>query len=120
MARQWWARESVGLLISIQLADASGAAVDLTGWEFECSFARQAGAIDLTLGMAANASLTGFYLTDPENGTYQVRILPAALQAIDDTTGDFTMMGDILATPGGSDRIFIEDVRFQVTEGVTV
>lgn len=119
MARQWWARESAGLLIPIMLVDGAGNPVDMTGWELDCSFARQAGAEDLTLGMAATSADEGFHLTDAANGSYQVRVLPASLAGIDDETGDFTMFGDIIATLPGGDRIWIEDVEFQVTEGVT-
>ena len=119
MARQWWARESTGFLVSIQLVDASDNPVDMTGWELDASFARQTGATDLTLGPAATAADEGFYISDAENGMYQVRVLAATLAGIDDETGDFTMRGDIIATLPSTARIWIEDIDFQVTEGVT-
>lgn len=118
MATKWWARESAGFVASIQLVDSGGTPVDITGWTFACSFARQAGSIDVTLGMAATLADEGFKITDAESGLYQVRVLPATLSGIDDTTGDFTMFGDIIATVGGT-PIWIEDVEFEVTEGVT-
>lgn len=116
---KWWARESAGFLATIQLVDSNGDPVDMTGWTLDCSFARQAGAIDVTLGMAATVADEGFKLINAATGNYQVRVLAATLGAIDDDTGDFTMLGDIIATDASSNRLWIEDVEFQVTEGVT-
>lgn len=120
MARKLWARESAGLLLNIALKDSSGAAVDMTGWTLKASFERQAGVVDLTLNTVGSAALEGFYLSNAAAGQYQVRINPASLSSIADDTGDFTMIGDIIATlPSGAGKLWIEDWALQVTEGPT-
>lgn len=115
---KWWARERAGFLATIQLK-AGGAPYNLTGCTLAAKFARQAGSIDISLSMAANAAAEGFFITDAAQGLYQVRVLPATLQAIVDTTRDFTMFGDIILTTAGAEKFLVEDVEFQVTEGNT-
>jgi hypothetical protein len=119
MIRNLWARESVGLSAEYALSK-DGAPVDITGWIFAQSLARVHGAVDLTLGMAANAEAQGFFITNGPAGKYQVRITSAALKAIADTTGDYTLLGDIIATQPGGTRVWIEDQALQVTEGTTL
>lgn len=119
MVRLLWARESVGLFAEYRVSDGAGAIVDITGWTFAQSFARQAGSIDVTLGMAGTLAAQGFHIVDGPGGAYQQRILPATLAAISDTTGDFTMFGDIIATLPDGTRVWIEDQQLQVTEGPT-
>jgi ABC-type proline/glycine betaine transport system substrate-binding protein len=118
MIRALWARESVGWLAEYTVKS-DGVPVNITGWTFAQVFTRVAGAADVTLGMAANAAAQGFFVTDGAAGKYQQRILPATLAAIADTTGNFVMRGDIIATRPGGTRVWIEDQEMQVTEGST-
>jgi hypothetical protein len=118
-ARQLWCRMSVGFFGEYTLSNPNGLAVDITGWTFAQVLERVAGTPDVTLGMAATADDEGFFITEAAAGNYQVRILAATLVAIDDTTGDFTMFGDIIGTRPDATRAWIEDQQLEVTMGPT-
>ncbi|WP_037531416.1 hypothetical protein, partial [Sphingobium sp. C100] len=47
------------------------------------------------------------------------RILASTLAALPDTTGDLTLVGDLLATPPGADRFFVADLEFTILRGPT-
>lgn len=118
-ARRLFARESAGHWAEYTLHDEAGAIVDISGWTFDQVFARQAGAADVTLAMAAEQGDEGFFILDGPAGVYEQRILPATLAGVDDETGDFTMRGDIVATLADASRVLIEDQELHVTEGTT-
>lgn len=122
MTKKIEARESVGYQATWTIGSA-GAAVDITDWVFKATFERQAGAPDFTLNMAAggvyDAAVEGFSIVDGAAGMMGVVILPATLQAIVDTTGDFTLDSDLLATPPGSARLLVDVLQLRVTKGPT-
>jgi hypothetical protein len=109
------AKESVGYQATWTIGQA-GAPVDLSGWVFALELHRQAGAPDLTLGMAGSLSpsVQGFFVFDGAKGQLAVNILPASLQAIVDTTGNFTLFGDLLGTPPGSAQQFVKAIQMRV------
>lgn len=123
MIKRFDARESVGFHATWTVGVAGGDPVDITGWVFKATFERQAGAPDFTLNMAAgglyDTAVEGFSIVDGPNGLLGVSILPATLQGIADTTGDFTLDSDLLATPPGSARLFVAALKLRVTEGPT-
>src|SRR4051812_5482555 len=103
------ARESVGFQATLTIAT-GGAPVDISGWEFEATFERQAGAPDIELAMALSLSPTveGFFVDHGPSGRLSMVIPPATLAGIADTTGLFTMFADLLGTPPSGPRQFIE------------
>ena len=112
------ARESVGYGATWTIGHA-GAPVDISGWTFEAMFEREAGAADFWLGSVADREEQGFYIHDGPGGQLAVLILPATLQAIDDTTGSFQLYSDLLGTPPGSPRQFLTTICATITEGPT-
>ena len=104
-------------------ADAIGRAgdpVNVTGWVFKATFERYAADPEaFTLDMAADPADEGFRVFNGPSRQITCRILADTLAALPDTTGDLTLVGDLLATPPGSDRFFIADLEFTVLRGPT-
>lgn len=109
------ARESVAFDEVLTIRDSNGAAVNVTGMTLALALQRQAGAIEFTLGMAASPGDQGFEVVDGPAGALRMVIDQATLAGVLDTTGDFTLFGDLLGTPSGGDARFVADVRLQVT-----
>lgn len=118
MTKRFEARESVGYQATWTIGNA-GEPLDITDWEFEADFERQAGSTDFSLGMALSPSEQGFRIVNGEAGQLSVNILPGTLAGIDDTTGLFTLASDLLATPPGSARLFLAALHLTVTKGPT-
>lgn len=112
--RQVPVREEVGLSVTLTILNPGGAAQDITGWEFESVFTRQAGTEDFALGMAAFPA-EGFAIHDGPAGQYTMIITPETLQDVTDTTGDFTLFGTIIGTDPDGFRHLIEDLQLEVT-----
>ena len=110
-----YARESVAFDKVLTLVDANGAPIDITGWTFELDLTRQAGSPDLTLDMNTATGDGGFAIVDGEAGELRMVVQQAALAGIDDTTGDFTLFGDLLGTAPSSSPVFVRDIRLNVT-----
>lgn len=110
-----YARESVAFDEVLIVRDTDGDPIDITGWTFALVLQRQAGAPDVTLGMAANPGDEGFEVVDGAAGALRMVIAQATLADIPDTTGNFTMFGDLLGTPSGGSARFVSDVRMTVT-----
>lgn len=109
------ARESVAFDEVLTIRDSNGAAVNVTGMTLALALQRQAGAIEFTLGMAASPGDQGFEVVDGPAGALRMVIDQATLAGVLDTTGDFTLFGDLLGTaPGGVAR-FVSDIRLNVT-----
>lgn len=121
MCFKFEARESVGYRATWTIM-AGTAPVDITGWVFKSTFERQAGTPDFTLNMAdaLDPALEGFFVADGPTGQLSINILPATLQGIDDTTGDFVLEADLLGTPPGAPREFIDAIEATIIEGPTV
>lgn len=109
-------REEVGIAATFRVFSGSQP-VGIVGWEFDCILTRQAGTVDVELEMAADDATDGFRVIEGVSGIYQLRVLPATLQAIPDTTGDFTLLGSIFGTEPGGTRHLIEDLQLNVTKG---
>lgn len=109
------AKESVGYQATWRIG-APGVAVDLTGWIFALVLQRQAGAPDVTLGMTGTYGPTheGLFVFNGPTGELAINILPATLEAIADTTGDFLLFGDLLGTPPGSSQQFVKLIHLRV------
>lgn len=113
------AKESVGYFATWTLGRVADG-LDLTGWTLKASFERFAADPQaFTLNMAAGVEDEGFRIFDGPARRITCRILPATLSAIDDTTGDFRLWADLLATPPGGDRFFIADIELSVLRGPT-
>jgi hypothetical protein len=112
-ARRIPVREEAGFGATFTLRNPDGAVQDLTGWTFDCVLTRQAGTADLELAMATPPA-DGFAIFDASAGQYTMRIAPATLQAIDDTTGSFLLFGTIFGSVNGT-RHLIEDLQLLVT-----
>lgn len=110
-----YARESVAFDKVLTLVDADGAPIDITGWTFELDLTRQAGSPDLTLDMDTATGDGGFAIVDGEAGELRMVVQQAALAGVDDTTGDFTLFGDLLGTAPSSSPVFVSDIRLNVT-----
>ncbi len=108
-----YARESVAFDELIIVADTNGLPIDVTGWQFDLALTDQAGSIVLNLGMASSGD--GFTVIDGANGELRLLIAQASLTAIDDTTGDFELFGDLLGSLAGQPRRLFADVRMRVT-----
>lgn len=115
------AKESVGFYETWTLGGSAFAGlVDISGWTFKASFERFAGDPQaFTLEMAATPTAQGFYIFNASARLVTCRILPAALQAITDTTGNFTLYADLLATPPGAARFSVADLQFTIVRGPT-
>lgn len=120
MTKQFEARESVGYRATWTIGNA-GAPRDITGWTFVATFERQAGAADFTLGMAGSLLDThqGFFVVNGAAGQLAINILPATLQGVDDTTGEFTLRADLLGTPPGGSRLLVGALSATITKGPT-
>lgn len=114
MTKRFEARESVGYLETWTVG-ANGAPVDIADWSFTATFQKQAGLPLFTLGMGGSPTAQGFWVIDGASGLLGVRILPATLQGIADTTGDFLIFGDLLGTPPGSPQKFLKALECRVT-----
>ncbi len=110
-----YARESVAFDEVLSLVDADGVPIDITGWTFSLDLMRQAGSPDLTLDMNPAGGDGGFAIVDGGAGELRMIVLQASLAGVDDTTGDFTLFGDLLGAPSGVDQKFIADMRLNVT-----
>lgn len=120
MPTNFAAKESVGYFGTWTLGPTLDGAVDVTGWTFGATFERYAADPEaFTLNMAATEAAQGFRIWDGPGRRITCRILPATLAAIPDTTGEFTMRADLLATPPGGDRFFVADLLFTVLRGPT-
>ncbi|GEM_PF-1763727 len=109
------ARESVAFDEEMVVRDTAGNPIDITGMTFALVLQRQAGSPDVTLGMAEASGDEGFFIIDGPTGVLRMVIDQATLAGIEDTTGNFTMFGDLLGTPSGGEARFISDVRMTVT-----
>lgn len=114
------AREAVGYTATWTIGQA-GVPVDISGWTFEATFERQAGAPDFSLGMAValDPEVEGFTVFNGPAGQLAVNILPATLQGIDDTTGLFELDADLLGTPPAGPRQFVKAIVATITKGPT-
>lgn len=114
------ARESVGYRDALQITVGT-APIDISGWTFKATFQRKAGTPDFTLDMAAtdDPASEGLFVLDGATGLLRINILPATLQGIGDSTGRFTLNGDLLGTPPGEPRDWIADLEATVIEGPT-
>ncbi|MEH6721949.1 MAG: sialate O-acetylesterase [Qipengyuania sp.] len=111
-----YARESVAFDHVITLRDTNGDPVDVTGWTFAIDFQRQAGTIDFSLETVNSSSAEGIEVLAGGAGELRFRISRGTLGGIGDTTGDFTLFGDLLGTPAGStEPTFVADVRLNIT-----
>lgn len=108
-------RESVKFDETIVVQDSGGAPVDISGMTFSLALQRRAGAVEFTLGMAASVGAQGFEVVDGPAGHLRMVIDQVTLAGVLDTTGDFTLFGDLLGTPSGGDARFMSDIRLQVT-----
>ncbi len=115
------AKESVGLYETWKLGGRTfDGTIDIAGWSFKCTFERYAAdAQAFTLEMAAGPEDEGFRIFDPEARLITCRILPATLQTISDTTGNFDLYGDLLATPLVGTRFAVADLQLTVVRGAT-
>lgn len=110
-----YARESVMFDAVLNILDSNGVAVDITDWAFALDLMRQAGAPEVTLAMAATSGAQGMEVVDGSLGQLRLVIDQATLSGIPDTTGDFTLFGDLLGTsPGGDERI-VATVEINIT-----
>ncbi|QIG79996.1 hypothetical protein [Stakelama tenebrarum] len=92
--------------------------VDITGWSFALELRRQAGtAADIDLGDAADVTADGMWPIDAADGEYSIRIAPATLAGVADTTGDFTLHGVLYATEPADTVHAIEAYQFNVEKG---
>ncbi|WP_370189233.1 hypothetical protein [Qipengyuania sp.] len=114
-----YARESVVFDKVLTLVDADGAPIDITGWTFALDLTRQAGSSDLSLDMNTASGDGGFAVVDGSAGELRMVVLQAALAGIEDTTGDFTLFGDLLGTAPASSAVFVRDIRLNVTTAGT-
>lgn len=120
MPSRFAAKESVGYYATWTLGPGIGDVVDVTGWTFKATFERYAADPQaFTLNMAASAPAEGFRIWDGPGRRITCRILPATLAAISDTTGEFIMTADLLATPPGGARFFAADLELTVVRGPT-
>ncbi len=110
-----YARESVAFDHTIALVDSDGNALNITGWTFALDLTRQSGGSDFTLGMAASSGDQGLEVVDGSTGALRIVIDQATLAGVTDTTGDFTLFGDLLGTPSGGIASFVADIRLNVT-----
>lgn len=116
MTHRFEARESVGFQATWRIGQA-GEAVDITGWAFTATFYRQKGSPLFTLNMAGSLSpsVEGFFVFNGPAGQLAINILPATLQGIPDTTGKFTIFGDLLGTPPAAAQQLVKHLRCKVT-----
>ncbi|MBO9526414.1 MAG: hypothetical protein J7517_09840 [Sphingobium yanoikuyae] len=121
MASQICAKESVGYYGTWTLGRSKlHGDMSIAGWAFAARFERYAADPQaFLLGMAANDAAQGFRIIDAGNRRISCRILPATLQAINDTSGQFDLQADLLATPLGYDRFFVADLLLTVLRGPT-
>ena len=115
------ARESVPYYRQWELSPSmlQGAA-DLSGYVFELDLAQTNVAnVEISLGMAATALADGFTILSGPGLLLSIRIAAATLQGVPDTTGDFQLFGDLIATPPGGDPFFVADLILPVTKGTT-
>jgi len=120
MPSRFAAKESVGYYATWTLGPRLGDVTDVTGWTFKATFERYAGDPQaFTLNMAAAEADEGFRIWDGPGRRITCRILPATLAAISDTTGQFVMVADLLATPPGEARFFVNDLELTVVRGPT-
>ena len=108
------ARESVAFDHELVVRDTNGDPVDITGWTFALVLTRQAGTADITLAMASGGS-EGMEVIDGAAGVLRIVITAASLQGVSDTTGAFTLYGDLLGTPPAGSQQFVGDIRLEVT-----
>lgn len=111
---QLHAREGVAFDRELVVRDTTGATVDITGWIFALTLQRQAGVVDVTLGMATGGA-EGMEVVDGPNGALRLVVAKTTLEAIADTTGNFLMWGDLLGTPPAGQEKFVADVRLAVS-----
>lgn len=111
------ADESVGYYETIAM-DPSIA--DYTGWVFKLTLAAFVGDPNgITLNTIADAAAEGFRIVDGPGRLVSLRILAMSLQAYPDTTGQFVLFGNLLATPPGADRFHACDFQLTVQKGPT-
>lgn len=112
-------REAVGFSGVLPIVDDDGNIVDITDWEFALTLTRQAGTVDITVEMAADANSDGFWVLEGAAGQLQMIIPPGDFTGIDDTTGLFELFGDLLATRPTGDFELVDDLTLVVTSGPT-
>lgn len=110
-----YARESVAFDHVLTIRDEAGDPVDITGWTFTCALTRQKGDNDIALVPAASGG-QGFEVVDGPAGALRLVIDQSSLAGVGDTTGDFTLFGDLLGTPGSGTAKFAGDLRLNVTD----
>jgi hypothetical protein len=115
-------RESVNYYQALTLgADQLQGAIDITGYVFEMDLARSnVATVLIGLNMAVTELGEGFAIVSGANRMLTIRILSGTLSDLPDTTGDFELFGDLLATPPGGERFFVQDMILPVTKGPTV
>ncbi|WIA57838.1 hypothetical protein N6H05_08590 [Sphingobium sp. WTD-1] len=120
MPSRFAAKESVGYYATWTLGARLAEPLNISEWIFEATFERWAADPEaFTLEMAASDADQGFRIFNPVARQITCRILPATLAGISDTTGRFTMLADLLATPPGADRFFIADLELTIVRGPT-
>ncbi|MDH7640534.1 hypothetical protein [Sphingomonas oryzagri] len=115
------ARESCDYVQSLTYGDASlDGHVDLTGYTLKASFYHaNVATVDFTLDMAPGGAGEGLTILDGPSRLIGIRILAATLSGIDDTTGDFILQADLLATPPAGERFLLGDLTLRVIKGPT-
>ena len=114
------AKESVGYYATWTLGPGLDPSVDIASWVFKATFERFAGDPQaFTLNMASTTGGEGFRIWDGPGHRITCRILAATLAAISDTTGQFLMTADLLATPPSAARFFVADLELTVLRGPT-
>lgn len=121
MAYRIGAKESVGYFATWTIGSAKAVGdLSIEGWLFAARFERYADDPQaFLLGMAASPADQGFQIIDPAARSISCRILPSTLQGITDTTGQFDLYADLLATPPFADRFFVNDLILTVLRGPT-
>lgn len=91
-----------------------------TGWAFEATLAKHVGdPAGIKLGMAANIAAEGFFVKDGPAQIVTLRILPETIQAYPDSSGQFELFANVLATPPGGTRLKVFDLILTVVRGPT-
>lgn len=107
------AKESLGYQATWRIGQ-NGVPANLSGWTFALVLQRQAGAPDVTLGMAGSFGAQGLFVFNGPNGELAINILPAGLEGIDDTTGDFLLFGDLIGTPPAMSPMPVKTIHMRV------
>ena len=120
MTTRLLAHEAIGFAGTLTLALSDGETRDITAWTFAAALGRVAGTPDVTLGMAADESAEGFRVVDGPGMVVTLRILQATLAGIADTTGQFALTGDLMATLPDASGQYIDTLQMTVVgDGVT-